>query len=55
MPLTGKDFYLKERDRESVMQLAKLMYTAVTRARNKVFIADGYWVEGNDIRHPKNL
>ena len=55
MPLTGKDFYLKDRDRESVMQLAKLMYTAVTRARNKVFIADGYWVEGNEIRHPKNL
>jgi superfamily I DNA/RNA helicase len=55
MPLTSKDFYLKERDRESVMQLAKLMYTAVTRARNKVFIADGYWVEGHDIRHPKNL
>jgi hypothetical protein len=55
MPLTSKDFYLKERDRESVMQLAKLMYTAITRARNKVFIADGYWVEGHNIRHPKNL
>jgi hypothetical protein len=54
MPLTGKDFYLKDRDRESVMQLAKLMYTAVTRARNKVFITDGYWVEGYNARNPEN-
>jgi hypothetical protein len=55
IPLTGKDLFLKERDKESVMQLAKLMYTGITRARNKVFIADGYWVEGHDIRYPKNL
>jgi hypothetical protein len=55
MPMTAKDFFLLDRNKESVMQLAKMMYTAITRARNKVFIADGYWVEGNDIRNPKNM
>ena len=53
MPMTSKDFYLKERDSESVEQLAKMMYTGITRARNKVFISEGYWVEGHNIRRPK--
>ncbi len=55
MPMTNKDFHLKERDAESVEQLAKMMYTGITRARNKVFISEGYWVEGHNIRRPKHL
>jgi hypothetical protein len=54
MPLTNKDFFLKERDKESVKQIAKMMYTAITRTRVKAFITDGYWVEGNNVRNPKN-
>jgi superfamily I DNA/RNA helicase len=54
MPLTSKDFFLKERDKESVKQIAKMMYTAITRTRVKAFITDGYWVEGNNVRNPKN-
>lgn len=53
IPLTSKDFALKERSPELVLNIAKLMYTAITRARTKVFLTDGFWIEGNNIRNPK--
>ena len=53
IPLTSKDFALKERSSELVLNIAKLMYTAITRARTKVFLTDGFWIKGFNIRHPK--
>jgi hypothetical protein len=55
IPLTSKDFALKERSPELVLNIAKLMYTAITRARTKVFLTDGFWIKGYNIRYPKNL
>ena len=51
----NKDFYTKERDYESSENIAKLMYTGITRSKNKVFINDGYWVEGYNQRTVKVL
>ena len=55
MALSSQDFYVKERSYESSEYMAKLMYTGLTRAKYKLFVTDGYWIEGNDIRNPKYL
>jgi hypothetical protein len=55
MALSSQDFYVKERNYESSEYMAKLMYTGITRAKYKLFVTDGYWIEGNNIRNPKYL